>query len=198
MVLPITFITLIWVIKIAEIVIGVSFINFGIYPREIKGLIGIISLPLIHADWNHLLSNTLPILFLGTGIYYFYPLSSKKVILIIYLFTGILVWLFARPTYHIGASGLIYGLAAFLFFSGLIRRDKRAITLALLVTFFYGSLIWGVLPVDPGISWEGHLFGALTGIICAFIFRKSDPYKRYDWEDEPDDEEKPEISYDKN
>lgn len=196
---PFLFIILIWLIKIIEIVFGLDFAIFGLFPRSLPGLTGILTFPLIHSNVDHLMSNTLPILLLGTGIIYFYPNSSKKVISIIYIFTGIFVWLFARPAFHIGASGLIYGFASFLFFSGIIRRDTRSITLALLVTFLYGGLIWGVLPLDRHVSWEGHLYGALVGLISAFVFRKSDPYKKYDWEDEPDTEpeEKPEISYDK-
>ena len=118
----------------------------------------------------------------------FYRNSSYKVILIIYLGTGILDWIFARKAYHIGASGIIYGFVTFLFFSGIIRRDTRAIALALLVTFLYGSLIWGILPVDSSVSWESHLFGSIMGIFCAFLYKSSDPAVKYDWEDEDDNE----------
>lgn len=195
---PVLFVILIWLIKIIEFLFGFDLTMLGLFPRSITGLIGIITFPLIHSNLDHLMSNTLPFLLLGTGIFYFYPNCSKKVITIIYIFTGIFVWLFARPAFHIGASGLIYGFASFLFFSGIIRRDTRSITLSLLVTFLYGGLIWGVLPLDNHVSWEGHLFGGMVGLISAFIFRKSDPYKKYDWEDEPDTEpdKKPEISYD--
>jgi membrane associated rhomboid family serine protease len=123
-----------------------------------------------------------------------------KVLLLVYIVPGIFVWFFARPAYHVGASGMVYGFVSFLFFSGLIRRDTRSIALALIVTLLYGSIIWGILPLDNGVSWEYHLFGSLTGICCAFIYRKSDPYKKYEWEDEEDDEDpkKLEISHDKN
>ena len=197
--IPVIFIISIWLIKTFELISGIELTGLGIYPREMFGLVGIITFPLIHADINHLMSNTLPILFLGTGIYYFYPDSSKKVIIIIYFLTGLLVWLFARSAFHIGASGIVYGLVTFFFFSGVLRRDKRAISLALIVTFLYGGLVWGILPIKEGMSWESHLFGSLWGIIFAFLFRKNDKYKRYDWEDEeestPVDELK--ISYDK-
>lgn len=197
---PALFIVIIWSVKILETMFVFDFVRFGVYPRDLTNLLGILRFPFIHANFDHLISNTLPILFLGVGLYYFYPKSATKVVGIIYIVSSSLVWLFARPSYHIGASGLIYGIAAFLFFSGIIRRDTRAITLALLVTFIYGGLIWGVLPSDAGISWEGHLFGGLTGIACAFIFRKSDPYFKYEWQKEPDEDnaEKPEISYDNN
>jgi len=198
-IVPAVFLILLWCVKLYEYFFEVKFITYGLLPGEISGLIGILTFPLIHADFNHLISNSLPILFLGMGTGYFYPSSSYKVYIPVYFVPGILMWFFARPSYHIGASAIIYGLAAFIFFSGIIKRDVRSITLALLVTFLYGGMIWGVLPLDRGVSWEGHLFGAITGIVCAVIFRKSDPYKRYDWEDEEKDYDVRdlEISYDK-
>jgi membrane associated rhomboid family serine protease len=185
---PVGFVVMLWGIKLSEIIFNLDFTRFGILPGSIKGLPGILFSPLIHANINHLLSNSLPILFLGSGIIYFYRNASYKVISIIYLGTGILDWIFARKAYHIGASGLIYGFVAFMFFSGVIRRDTRAIALALLVTFLYGSLIWGILPLDNQVSWETHLFGSLIGIFCAFIFKKSDPQIKYDWEFEDNEE----------
>ena len=185
---PVCFILALWIIKIGEIVFSINLSHLGLLPREFHGLVGIITAPLIHSGFNHLISNTIPLLLLGIGILYFYPKSALKVFLLVYVIPGIFVWFFARPAYHIGASGLIYGFVSFLFFSGLIRRDTRSIALALIVTFLYGSIIWGILPQNNGISWEYHLFGSLTGIACAFIFQKSDPYKRYDWEDEENEE----------
>jgi membrane associated rhomboid family serine protease len=188
LIFPIGFVLLIWFIKITEIIFSLNFTEYGLLPGNLKGLMGIVSGPLIHANLNHLLSNSFPLLFLGSGVIYFYRKSSYKVIAIIYFGSGILDWIFARQAYHIGASGIIYGLVTFLFFSGIIRRDTRAVALALLVTFLYGSLIWGVLPLDSGISWESHLFGALLGILCAFIFKRSDPAVKYDWESEEEHE----------
>ena len=182
--IPAIFIGLLWIIKLSEIWFDFSLIPYGIYPRTPAGLTGIIVSPLVHSSTTHLFSNTLPLFFLAAGILYFYRESSLKVILMVYFLPGLLVWLFGRSSYHIGASWLIYGFVTYLFFSGIIRRDTRSIALALLVTFLYGSLIWGVLPLNNGISWEGHLFGALTGIISAVLFRKLDPYQRYSWEDE--------------
>ena len=149
-------------------------------------MLGILSAPLIHASISHILSNTPTLLILSVAVMYFYPSSSLKVFAIIYLLTGTLVWLFAREAYHIGASGIIYGLLSFLFFSGVFRRDNRSIALALLVTFIYGGLVWGILPGAKGISWESHLFGGISGIIVSFIYRKEDPYIKYDWEKEED------------
>ena len=188
LILPVAFVFLLWVIKISEIIFNLDFTGFGILPGSFNGMPGILFAPLIHANIKHLFSNSLPLLFLGSGIIYFYRNSSYKVILIIYLGTGILDWIFARKAYHIGASGIIYGFVTFLFFSGIIRRDTRAIALALLVTFLYGSLIWGILPVDSSVSWESHLFGSIMGIFCAFLYKSSDPAVKYDWEDEDDNE----------
>lgn len=181
------FVVLIWGVKIFEGLLDQDFTSWGLLPRTLSGLKGILFFPLLHADFNHLLSNTLPLIILGTGIFYFYPQSSKKAAVMIYIIPGIITWIIGRQHYHIGASGIIYGLVAFIFFSGVIRRDTRSIALALLVTFLYGSLAWGILPLDEKTSWEGHLSGAVTGIAAAFIFRKSDPYERYKWDDEDDE-----------
>ena len=189
-----------WIILILQQTFNLNFpYEFGLHPRTFSGLIGIVTSPLIHAGYAHLLSNTLPLFLLSAGIIYFYPETAYKVIVIIYLATGLLVWLFARSVYHIGASGLIYGFAAFLFFSGIFKRDNRSIGLSLLVTFIYGGMVWGILPGQPGISWESHFFGGITGIVCAFIFRKKDKHYKYDWEAEESEipPDKLEISYDK-
>lgn len=187
-IIPLSFALLIWLIKIFEYSSNIQFVKWGIYPMKLSGLKGVLTAPLLHGSFDHLLSNTFPLIILSSGIIYFYKNAAKNTILIIYFGTNILVWLFARQAYHIGSSGLIYGFVTFLFFSGVIRRDRRSTALALLVTFLYGSLVWGVLPLQNSSSWESHIFGSVTGIICAFIFRKSDPYKKYAWEDEPDSE----------
>ncbi len=187
-IVPIGFILLLWIIKSTEVITGISLARFGLYPHKISGLIGIVTAPLLHANFNHLISNSIPVVVLSGGIIYFYPRSAFKVFALVYFIPGVFVWFFGRPAYHIGASGLIYGFVSFLFFSGIIRRDNRSIALALIVTFLYGGIIWGVLPIDAEISWEYHLFGALTGIFCAILFRKLDPAKKYDWEDEDDEQ----------
>ena len=170
----------------------------GILPRDMFGFLGIISGPIVHANFSHLLSNTIPLIILGWAIFFFYSKVSYKTFIVIYVLTGLLVWLFAREVYHIGASGIVYGIVSFLFFSGIFRRDNKSISIALIVTFLYGGIIWGILPGQKGISWESHLFGGIAGIITAFIFRKIDPPKQYDWEDEVDDfdVDELEVSYD--
>ena len=189
---------LLWVIYLITYLFEIPTFKLGILPRNFSGLVGIFTSPLIHGGFSHLVSNSTPLIFMGLGIFYFYPKVAYKVFTVIYLGTGILVWIFAREVYHIGASGIIYGFASFLFFSGIFRKDNRSIALALVVIFLYGGLIWGVLPFEKGVSWESHLFGAIVGVITAFIFRKIDPPKRYEWEDEESDipANKLEVSYD--
>jgi membrane associated rhomboid family serine protease len=186
LIIPFTFVLFLWAIYFSQVTFNLPYVQYGILPRKLSGMLGILSAPLIHASISHILSNTPTLSILSIAIMYFYPSSSLKVFAVIYLLTGILVWLFAREAYHIGASGIIYGLLSFLFFSGVFRRDNRSIALALLVTFIYGGLVWGILPGAKGISWESHLFGGISGIIVSFIYRKEDPYIKYDWEKEED------------
>lgn len=182
------FIVALWCIKIFEIVEGISLYRLGVFPRQISGLPGIIFSPLIHSDFNHLISNSLSLLFLLIGLLYFYRDLSYKVILFIWISSGLMVWVGARDSYHIGASGLIYGLASFLFFSGVVRHDQRLMAISLIVVFFYGGLIWGILPVYPAISWEYHLFGGISGLIAAILFRNQGPPRKvWSWEQEEDE-----------
>jgi len=188
---PVLFVALLWVIKLLEVYFNWHLYDFGVRPREADGLIGILTGPLIHANYDHLLSNTLPLLVVGTGMIYFYKEIAFRVIGLIYLFSGFWVWIAARPSSHIGASGLIYGFVCFLFFSGIFRKDRRLLAISLLVTFLYGSLVWGILPVDQTISWESHLFGSVAGLLCAIYFRKEGPQaiqKVWEEDDDLDDE----------
>ena len=185
------FALLLWLIEAAELFFGLDLTSLGVYPRELHGLIGILLAPLIHGSISHLFANTPPLILLGTLLLYAYPRSAKIVIPSVYLGSGLGVWLFARSAYHIGASGLVFGLLSFLLVIGILRWDKRAIALSLAVSFVYGSLLWGVLPSKPEISFEAHLFGALIGVILAFTLKQLDPpppQKRYSWEDEDEDE----------
>ncbi len=168
------FVAVLWAVHLADIVVPVDFGRFGIVPRSPEGARGILFAPLLHGDFTHLISNSVPLVVLGTGLLYLYRRVSWWVVLIVYVLGGAGVWLFARPaSVHIGASGLIYGFAAFIFFSGLLRRDPPSIALALVVTFLYGGMVWGVLPLEDGVSFEAHLAGALSGILCAVLFRNA-------------------------
>jgi len=187
-----------WLVYLITLALNLDLSRMGILPRDMIGILGIISGPIVHANFSHLLSNTMPLLILGWTIFFFYSKVSYKSFIVIYVLTGLFVWLFARQVYHIGASGIVYGFVSFLFFSGIFRRDNKSIAIALIVTFLYGGIVWGVFPGQKGISWESHLFGGIAGIIAAFIFRKIDPQKKYDWEDEEDDFDvnELEVSYD--
>jgi membrane associated rhomboid family serine protease len=186
---PLLFVTLIWLIEGFCEMTGTRPMYLSIKPRSADGLAGIITSPFLHSGIDHLYSNTIPLLVVGTGIIFFYRQISVRVITMIWLFTGFWVWLFARPYSHIGASGLIYGFVSFLFFSGIIRRDTRLLAISLLVTFLYGSMVWGILPVDQSISFESHLFGAAAGIFAAFYYRKEGPEKpKTLWELEEEEE----------
>ncbi|MCB9184218.1 MAG: rhomboid family intramembrane serine protease [Flavobacteriales bacterium] len=169
--------------------------RFGLYPRSMHGLVGILTAPLLHDDWDHLFNNSTAIVALGWCLMYFYPRIAGKVVLFTWLLGGVGVWLMGRANFHIGASGVIYGMAAFLFVSGMLRRQRTLMALSLLVTFLYGSLIWGILPIMDHVSWESHLWGGVAGIALAFIYRHvppavSDPRPAFadEEEDEQDDD----------
>lgn len=166
------FVALIWGVKIIEFAFDYNFGEFGILPRTLSGSVGIFTAPLIHGDVYHLLSNTLPIIILGVGLFYFYDKIALWVVLLIYLITGFWVWIAARDAYHIGASGIVYGLLTFLLFSGFFRRDSSTLAISFIVLFLYGgTFLTGMVPEDSGISWESHLMGAIAGVFCAVYFR---------------------------
>jgi membrane associated rhomboid family serine protease len=161
--------------------------RFGIYPRSPADLVNVLSAPLIHGSWAHLLSNSFTLLVLMTTLLYAYPRSAGPALALVYLGSGIGVWLFARESYHYGASGLTHGMMFYIFTSGILRRDRVSIALAMIVFFLYGGMIWSIFPQDPDISYESHFFGAITGVLGAFIFSRRDPMppeKKYEWEEE--------------
>ena len=184
------FVVLIWCIQLLNWALDLGVEDFGVRPRELAGLPGILFAPLMHSGFAHLLANSLPLVIVGTAMLYLYPSAALRVLPAVYLGPGIAVWLFARGGVHVGASGLIYGLVSYVFVAGLIRRDRRAIAASLLVSFLYGASVWGVLPIERGVSWETHLAAALIGLALALALRRLDipPRRRYTWEDEKDDE----------
>lgn len=174
--------------------------EYGLYPRKLSGLLGILTSPFIHStrDYSHIFNNSVPMFVLTWLLFYTYRTVASKVFILIYFFTGFLVWIFARPSFHIGMSGVIYGLTSFLIVSGFIRKDLRSVSLSLLVIFLYGSLIWGVFPLDPQISWEGHFFGFLSGVVLAIVYRKAPPQPQkyfYEIQEELGIEEEYEYPY---
>ena len=187
---PILFVLLLWLLWVLDVLFDLDLYKFGIMPRDVHGLGGILFSPLIHSTINHIGSNSIPLLILGIIMFYFYRKIAFAVFVCVYLTTGLCVWIFARTgAYHIGASGLVYGFVCFLFYSGIFRKNRRLLALSLLVTFLYGSLIFGVMPFGgKKISWESHLIGAISGGVTAFLLRRRGPQNdRYTWDDEVDD-----------
>jgi membrane associated rhomboid family serine protease len=144
----------------------------GVVPMKIKGLAGILLSPFAHGSLGHIASNSVVFMVLGTALFYFYRLIAYRVFFINWVISGVLLWIGGRESVHIGASGIVYGLAFFLFFGGIFRKDKRLGALSMIVVFLYGSMIWGMMPQGGNISWEGHLYGALSGISLAWYYKK--------------------------
>ena len=194
MVFPLYFLAIMWIVHLVQFISPFDFGFLGVYPLEWSGLKGIIFAPLVHGDWQHLISNSAPFFVLTTMIMLFYRKVAIRSFLMIYILTGLSVWLFARPVFHIGASGVVYGLLAFVFWSGIFRRNIKSIVLALIVTFLYSGFIVGILPNQPGISWESHLMGGLIGIFTAYWYKEeieADEHREVpSWElEEPKEEE---------
>jgi membrane associated rhomboid family serine protease len=177
---------LLWLILIIDDVLGLGLIRFGLRPRQLQGLTGIFTAPLLHGGAEHLFSNTLPLIVSLTTILYLYPRAAMRVIPVIWIGSGLMGWMIGRPSLHFGASGFVYGLLAYVFISGILRLDMRSVAVSVMVWFLYGSMIWGVLPIRPNMSWELHLSGAILGVALAIAYRRWDvtPVKRYAWEDD--------------
>ena len=193
LIIPLIIVALMWLVKIIEVSFGVNLGRWGITTHTAHGLIGILTLPFLHGSWEHLLSNTVPILVLGTALYYCYPTLANRVLLITWLTSGLLTWCIGDPnSTHIGASALVYGLNLFLIFSGFIRGNRMLIVISLIMVFLYGSFIWGMIPalaIPQNISWEGHLSGAIIGVFLAFLLRKEGPQKEvYHWDEDDESE----------
>lgn len=182
---------LVYLLDFSEI-FGKSLYLFGILPRHINGLIGIVLSPFIHESYMHLLSNTLPLFVLLWCLFYFYRSIAIKSLLLLWLLSGSLTWIIGRESYHIGASGIIFSLIFFLFFSGIFRNHIPLIAVSLIVAFVYGSSLWSIFPfaqyIDANLSWEGHLSGAISGFVIAFAFRNQGPQKPEKIWDDDDNE----------
>ena len=181
--IPFLFLLIMWLVKLIEYSFNISFVRFGVYPQSLKGLKGIVFSPFIHKDFTHLLNNSYPILILGGMLFSFYKKIAFQLFLWLFFISGFWLWIIGRPSFHIGASGVIYALASFLFVSGIIRKNPRLSAVSMLIIFLYGSMIWGILPTKEPISWEGHLSGFMAGIIVAIFYRNEGPKrKKYQWE----------------
>jgi Uncharacterized membrane protein (homolog of Drosophila rhomboid) len=176
-------VTLVWLAFIVDHagLFGGDFSRWGIRPLAESGLRGIIFSPFIHASFSHLLSNTLPLFILIWFLFYFYSNIASAVFVSLWLLSGLTTWLIGRGSMHVGASGLVFAILFFLFFSGIFRRYIPLVAVSLIVAFIYGGTVWSIFPitelVDPSISWEGHLSGAISGLLLSVFFRKQGPQK---------------------
>ena len=203
---PAFFIILIWAVHVFQLLPGIELTHYGVRPRYVEGLWGILFSPLLHGSFGHLINNSIPFFALGSIIFFFFPRVAWRSIAMIYLLSGVLLWLlgnsqffdvlFGMPIsngYHIGASGVVYGFVSFVFWTGIFRRNLKSIILALIVLTYYSGMFLGILPNDEGISWEGHLYGAVAGIFVAYWFRsdieEDEKPKKYSWDLEPQPDE---------
>ena len=192
--IPALLVAVMLAVKVMETAFGIDMSRWGVMPQTAHGLVGVLTLPFLHGSWEHLLTNAVPILVLGTVLYYCYPTLANRVMLITWIASGILTWCIGSPgSVHVGASALIYGLNLFLIVSGFIRGNRQLIVISLIMVFLYGSFIWGMIPAfakPQHISWEGHLSGAIVGVVLALVFKKEGPQKEvHHWEEDEDDED---------
>lgn len=161
-----------WLIHLYSVASGTSLAFLGVYPVSVKGLWGILSMPMVHANFEHLLANSSPFFLLASALFYFYPRIALRIFCFSWVLTGTFVWLAGRESYHIGASGLVYAYASFLVLAGILSKERGLSAIALLVWFLYGGMVWGIVPLKEEMSWEGHLGGMLVGLLQAYFFRK--------------------------
>ncbi|OAD90052.1 rhomboid family intramembrane serine protease [Aequorivita soesokkakensis] len=182
---PLLFVMVLWIIFWVETVFGFNFNSYGIYPRRVEGLRGIIFSPFIHGSLEHLFNNSVPLFVLTAALFYFYRNIRWRILIFGLLLTGLATWCIGRASLHIGASGVVYMLVAFLFFRGIFSKKFQLTALALVVVFLYGGMLWYVFPINSSISWEGHLSGFFVGIFLAFFFKENHiENKKYEWEKE--------------
>lgn len=183
--LAIAFTALLWVIHSAVVLFGLNQYALGVVPLDFSQLYGVVTGTIVHGSYEHLFNNTLPLIVLFSMLWYGYPNSRRKVLVLVWLLSGIGVWLFARQATHLGASGLTHGLFFFLFTVSIFRRDKRSVVLMMIAFFMYGGMIMTIFPREPGISYEYHFFGGMAGVLAAVLWHKRDPKlveKPYAWE----------------
>lgn len=181
-----------WLMWMAATVTGWHLERLGVWPRDVKSLTGVVTMIFAHGSLEHLYSNSFPLFFFTAAIIHLANKRPWLVLLFITLFAGLGTWVIGRPTsWHIGASGLVYGEAAFILASGIFYGNTRMLAVSILILLYYGTMWIGILPLVPGMSWEGHLSGAVGGLVAAFIFRQPKDRQKYVWEDEPADDSKP-------
>ncbi len=187
MLIPVFFMGLCWIVYIAENLLEINLSQYGLAPREISQWFGIFTMPFLHSDLGHIFANSVSFIVLGTMIFYFYSEKAIQIFAYSYLLTGILTWLIGIRGIHIGASGMVYAFAAYVFTVGVRSRNIQNMALSLVVVFLYGSMVWGLYPQNTGISWEGHLAGAISGVVLAYLYPtkhiEPEPFDEFDDED---------------
>lgn len=193
---------LIWLTYAINSVFALQWNDYGMHPRSLQGIYGIFTMPFLHADIQHIFSNTIPLWLLTFGIFYFFSNKAVLILVMSTCITGILTWTIASQGIHIGASGIVYALAFFLVTISIIKMETSLMAYTLIIIFLYGTLVWGFFPSlfpDKHISWEGHLAGAITGVILAFFYKNEGPVRKvYDFEEEEDDENDDFEDFDKS
>ena len=190
-IIPLFLLFILYILKFLETGMDWDFTKLGVYPMEKRGVFGIFAHPLVHSSFKHLFANTIPFFFLSWCLFYFYRDIAPYIFFTIWIGCGVFTFLIGKPGWHIGASGIIYGLEFFLFFSGLLRKHVPLIAISLLITFLYGGLVWNMFPqfAKETTSWEGHLSGAITGTLCSIAFMKYGPQRPEPFADEEDIDE---------
>lgn len=179
-------------VRFYEVSTNQHLLQFGLFPRSTEDLTGILTFPFIHRDNEHLFSNIIPLFILSAMLFYFYREFAWRVIFFTWILSGFWLWLGGRPSAHIGASGMVYAISSFLFFSGAWRKERRMMAVSLIIVFLYGGMVWGIFPLFKDMSWEGHLFGGLAGLLMSWIYRKKGPQRvKYEWEEDGYDEAHP-------
>jgi membrane associated rhomboid family serine protease len=172
---PSIFVIIMWSVYWIELRYGYNFNRYGIYPEKISGLKGILFSPFIHSGVSHLFNNSVPLIVLTACLFFFYRKIAFRVLIVGTIFTGFSTWLIAKNSYHIGASGIVYMLFSFIFFSGIMRKHYRLVALSLMIVFLYGGMIWYIFPIKERMSWEGHLSGFIIGLVLSLVYKRRGP-----------------------
>ena len=185
-------VSVLWVVFLINDSFGLQWNEYGLMPGNVNRLFGIFTMPFLHGDIAHLFSNSVPLLVLLFSIFYFFPKKAGLILMMTYFMSGTLTWIIGTRGVHVGASGIVYALAFFLVTISILKQEPKLMAYSLIIIFLYGSIVWGFFPQlfpDKHISWEGHLAGAITGIVLAFFYRKEGPVKKVYFEEEEEEEE---------
>jgi len=184
-------VTILWIVFLINDIFGLHWKDYGMHPRSIDGLFGILTMPFLHGDYAHLFSNSVPLLILLFSIFYFFHKKATLILLMTWFMAGVFTWIIGTEGIHIGASGVVYALAFFLVTISILKQEPKLMAYSLIIIFLYGSIIWGFFPQffpDKHISWEGHLAGAITGVVLAFFYRHEGPVKKVYFEAEEEEQ----------